>query len=468
MNSGALPVGVLDELCAAVGVAHVRTGDAIRELDPGQHQGNLGASAVVSPGSTAEVAAVVRICAALQIPIVSHGGRTGLVGGGISRPGEVVLSLRRMNSVEPLVPADRVAIVDAGCTLESLQTISAERRLEPGIDLAARGSATIGGMVSTNAGGVMAFRNGVMRHRVLGLEAVLPDGSVYSDLTQVVKNSAGYDLKHLFIGAEGTLGVVTRVAIKLDPMPAVTATAMLGLPSVAAALDAIRFALDADAGHLRAAEAMWHGYLQLTATALEWGGAGLGFDHPVYLLLLLGGADDDALHRSLERVFEATAAQHPATEGIVAGSARQAAELWRLREDTDLIYRAHPGSPSYDVSVPSSQIEAYAASVFAGLAAIDPTLVPYVFGHIADGNLHVCINRPGTIPHELHQQIDDVIYRDVRRLGGSFSAEHGVGSQRIGPMFDTTDPTKLHLMRVVKSTLDPHNLMNPGKVLPVL
>ncbi len=467
MPGSELLESVLDELRAVVGGSHVRTGEAILELDPGQHVDNLGASAVVSPASTAEVADVVRICAAHDVPIVSHGGRTGLVGGGISRPGEVVLSLRRMNSVEPLVPADRVAIVEAGCTLEALQTIAAEHRLEPGIDLAARGSATIGGMVSTNAGGVMAFRNGVMRHRILGLEAVLPDGSIYSDLTRVVKNSAGYDLKHLLIGAEGTLGVVTRVAMRLDPLPAVTATAMLGLPSVGAALDAIRIGLDADAGHLRAAEAMWQGYLKLTSTALQWSGAGIGFDHPVYLLLLLGGANEDALHNSLASVFEATAALHAQTEGIVAGSARQAAELWRLREDTDLIYRAFPGSPSYDVSVPSSQIEAYAASVFAGLAAIDATLVPYVFGHIADGNLHICINRPGTIARELHAQINDVIYRDVRRLGGSFSAEHGVGSERIGPMFDTTDPTKLQLMRVVKSTLDPRNLMNPGKVLPV-
>ncbi|MGB8861088.1 MAG: FAD-binding oxidoreductase [Ilumatobacteraceae bacterium] len=468
MPMRALPVGMLDQLRSIVGDDHVRTGDRISELDPGQHPGNLGASALVTPTSTSEVAAIVRLCATHHVPIVPHGGRTGLVGGGISHPGEIVVSLRRMKRVESLVPADRVAIVEAGCTLEALQLEAAEHRLEPGIDLAARGSATIGGMVSTNAGGVMAFRNGVMRHRVLGLEAVLADGRVYSDLTQVVKNSAGYDLKHLFIGAEGTLGIVTRVAIKLDPLPPATATAMLGLPSVAAALDAIRIALDAEAGHLRAAEAMWQGYLRLTAGYLGWSGAGIGLDHPIYLLLLLGGTSDDALHHSLAHVFETTAAAHPGTTGIVAGSMRQAAELWRLREDTDLLYLAHPGSPSYDVSVPSSQIEGYAASVFTGLTAIDPTLAPYVFGHIADGNLHVSINRTAPLEPELAARIDDVLYRDVRRLGGSFSAEHGVGSKRIGPMFDTTDPTKLGLMRLMKTTLDPLDLMNPGKVLPLL
>ncbi len=461
-----IPLLALDKLRAIVGAANVRTGAAVAELDPGQRRRNLAAGVVVSPGTTAEVAAVVQSCAAHGIPIVSHGGRTGLVGGGLSHPGEIVLSLLRMNAVESLDPAERVVVVQAGCTLQALQEAAAAEGLEPGIDLAARGSATIGGMVSTNAGGLMAFRNGVMRHRVLGLEAVLPDGSVYSDLTRVVKNSAGYDLKHLFIGAEGTLGVVTRVAMKLEPLPRTTATAMLSLPSVAAALDAIRFALDADTGHLRAAEAMWHGYLRFTAAELGWSGAGVDLDQPLFLLLLLGGAHDDALQDALLHVFEATAERHPGTTGIIAASERQAAELWRLREDTELVYRLHPHAPSYDVSVPLSQIEAYAASVQAGFAAIDPSFAPFIFGHIADGNLHILINHTGALPRPVATQVEDVLYRDIKALGGSFSAEHGVGSERIGPMLATSDPTKLALMRVVKRALDPTNLMNPGKVLP--
>jgi FAD/FMN-containing dehydrogenase len=456
----------LDELRTIVGAANVRTGDAVAELDPGQRRRNLGAGVVVSPGSTAEVAAVVRVCAGHGVPIVSHGGRTGLVGGGLSRPGEIVLSLLRMNTIESLDPAERVVVVGAGCTLQALQEAAAAEQLEPGIDLAARGSATIGGMVSTNAGGLMAFRNGVMRHRVLGLEAVLPDGSVYSDLTRVVKNSAGYDLKHLFIGAEGTLGVVTRIAMKLDPLPHTTATAMLSLPSVAAALDAIRFALAVDTGHLRAAEAMWHSYLRFTAAELGWSGAGVDLDQPIFLLLLLGGAHDAALQDSLLHVFEATAELHPGTTGIIAASERQAAELWRLREDTELVYRLHPHAPSYDVSVPLSQIEAYAASVQAGFDAIDPSFRPFIFGHIADGNLHILINHTGALAPDVSAKVQDVLYRDLKGLGGSFSAEHGVGSERIGPMLATSDPTKLTLMRVVKRALDPTNLMNPGKVLP--
>lgn len=449
------------------GESNVRTGDAVLQLDPGWSSHNLDAGVVVSPASLADVASVVQWCRQHSVAIVPQGGRTGLVGGSVSHPGEIVLSLLRLDAIEPIIADDRVAVVGAGCTLEKLQTAAAERGLEPGIDLAARGSATIGGMISTNAGGVMAFRNGVMRHRVLGMEAVLADGSIYSDLTRVVKNSAGYDLKHLLIGGEGTLGVVTKAVIKLDPLPASTATAMMALPSVEAALATIRRALSTEAGHLRAAEAMWSDYLKLAAGAHSWSAPGVDLDQPVYLLLLLGGSDEDALHTALGNVFLDIANQFENVSGIVASSAKQAADLWLLREDTEVIYRLHPDAPSYDVSVPQSEIAQYIAEVQAGLIAIDATIKPYIFGHLADGNLHIEINRPGPMPAELAARVDGVLYAKLRSIGGSFSAEHGVGSKRIGPMFDTTDAGKLSAMRLIKSTLDPSNLMNPGKVLPV-
>ena len=461
-----LPTDALTAIRSVVGDRHVRTGGAVAELDPGCHPANLAAGVVVSPGSTAEVAAVVTICRRFETPIVAHGGRTGLVGGGVSHPGEIVLSLSRVDDIEPIDPSDRLAVVGAGCTLEALQTAAAAHGLEPGIDLAARGSATIGGMVSTNAGGVMAFRNGVMRHRVLGLEAVLPDGSVYSDLTRVVKNSAGYDLKHLFIGSEGTLGIVTRVVVKLDPLPAATATALIGLPSVPAALDTIRRSLDTTAGHLRAAEAMWSDYITLTATTLGWSEPTIDLGQPIFLLLGIGGANDDALHAGLGEIFTDMSARYPEVTGIVAGSARQAAELWRLREDSDIIYQAHAEAPSYDVSVPLSRIDQYVRSIGDGLRAIDPSMRPYLYGHLADGNLHISLNRPGPLDEGSAARVEAVLYGDLRAIGGSFSAEHGVGSERIGPMIDTADPTKLELMKAVKAALDPRGLMNPGKVLP--
>lgn len=459
-----LPTKLLDSLRAAIGAAHVATGDAVKLLDVGWNPHNLDAGIVVSPDSTAQVAQVVRLCAQHGVSLVPQAGRTGLVGGSTSQSGQIVLSLLRLNQIEPIDPSERVALVGAGCTLQGLQEAAALHQLEPGIDLAARGSATLGGMVSTNAGGVMAFRNGVMRHRVLGLEAVLPDGSVFQDLTRVVKNSAGYDLKHLFIGAEGTLGVVTRLVIKLDPLPPASATALFGLPSVQATLDVIARALQIDAGHLRAAEALWSGFMQLNAQALRWHEDGFALDQPMYLLLKLGGAHEDRLRAAFETLFEETEARHPGTTGIIASSARQEEALWRLREDTDIVYRAHPAAPSYDVSVPLSRIPAYAAQVQAELAQYDRAWQPYIFGHLADGNLHIILNASGPLPPEQAQAVEHILYRDLRAMGGSFSAEHGVGSKRIGAMNDTTDDGKLAAMAQVKALLDPRGLMNPGKV----
>ncbi|MES2434007.1 MAG: FAD-binding oxidoreductase [Pseudomonadota bacterium] len=449
-------VAMRQGLAAIVGNAHVRD-------DAGQDHA---ASLIVLPGSTAEVAAVVRLCHTNGIAIVPQGGQTGLVGGCISNPGQIVVSLTRMAKIEAIQALERTAVVQAGVALEALQTAALPHGLEPGIDLAARGSATIGGMVSTNAGGIMAHRYGVMRHRVLGLEAVLPDGQIYSDMTRVVKNTAGYDLKHLFIGAEGTLGIVTRVVLKLEPVPMVTATVMLGLPSVTAALDAISLALQAKAGHLRAAEGLWQSYIQLTAAAHGWSEPGFALDQPICLLLMLGGASQPDLDAEIEDIFGQILQHHPTATGIVAASKRQEAELWRLREDTDQLYRANAAAPSFDVSVPLSDISAYVDHLRAGLAAVDGGIAPYIFGHLADGNLHIVLDRPGPLGVDLARVVEQVLYAPLTGIGGSFSAEHGVGSNRIAALQNTADPGKLALMAQIKAALDPASLMNPGKVLP--
>lgn len=446
---------ILPDLAMAVGAAYVR------QIDP-----DHGAGVLVLPASTAEVAAVVALCRARRISLVPQGGQTGLVGGCQSQPGQVVLALTRMAEIEAIHPQERVAVVQAGVALEALQTAALAHGLEPGIDLAARGTATIGGMVSTNAGGIMAHRYGVMRHRVLGLEAVLPDGTIYSDMTRVVKNTAGYDLKHLFIGAEGTLGIVTRVVIKLEPLPAATATVMLGLPSVPAALEAITLAMRSETGHLRAAEGLWQSYIQLTAKAQGWADLSFPLDQPVNLILMLGGGDQAALNDAVEQIFATLLDQYPTATGIIAASQRQEADLWRLCEDTDQLYRAHPAAPSYDVSVPLSEIDGYVALVRQGLAALDGGIAPYVFGHLADGNLHIVLNRAGPLSPSLSEAIEQVLYAPLSAMGGSFSAEHGVGAKRIRALMATADAGKLRLMQQIKQSLDPRALMNPGKVLP--
>jgi FAD/FMN-containing dehydrogenase len=461
----ALPQRFIAELRSIAGDRAVKTGEDVNALDPGEHPENLGASAVIFPAATDEVAAIVNACAKWHVPIVPHGGRTGLVGGGISRPGQIVLSLTRMNRIERLDPAEGVAVVGGGVTLQQLQDAARDHGMEPGIDLAARGSATIGGMISTNAGGVMALRNGVMRHRVLGLEAVLPDGSVYCDMTRVVKNSAGYDLKQLLIGAEGTLGIVTRAAVKLDPLPAATATALFGLPSTNIALHAIRLARGTACGTLRAAEVMWQRYFHFASSHRAWTAPDYDPSCPVHLLLSLGGADEAGLQSELANLFGALTELGTQVSAIVAGSAAQEKALWRLRDATDLVYRAFPAAPSYDISVPLSEIDAYLERCLPALSRIEPDLTPLVFGHLGDGNLHIILNRAGAQASAgLLAAVEDVLYSGIRALGGSFSAEHGVGSKRIHALNATADPVKLALMRRIKHLLDPAGLFNPGKL----
>ena len=461
-----VPTEVVAELRCIVGPANLREGEAVQALDPGEDGANLKAGIVVAPATTNEVAAVLALCNRNRVTIVPQGGRTGLVGGSVSQPGEIVLSLGRMNRIERLDPVERVAVVEAGTTLKALQKAAIRHRLEPGIDIPSRGTATIGGMVSTNAGGIMAFRNGVMRHRVFGIEAVLADGTVYSDMTRVVKNAAGYDLKHLFVGSEGTLGVVTRVAMKLEPVPKATATALFGLPSVAAVLDVIRLAMDAPVGELRAAEALWRSFRDLTAAAWSWSDPSLERTAPVFLLLSLGGRREAELRASFEAIFETALDRYPDMTGVIAMSGRQETELWRLREDTDAIYRRHPGASSFDVSLPQSEIARYVESVVARLAALDPAFEPYVFGHLADGNLHIVLDRAGPLDAKTNARVDAILYRDIVGAGGSFSAEHGIGSKRLGPMAALGDGGKLRLMVAMKRLLDPNGILNPGKVLP--
>ncbi|MDK1388014.1 FAD-binding oxidoreductase [Sinorhizobium sp. 8-89] len=454
------------EIRRIVGEGNFKDGEAISTIDHGVAPENLGARAVVFPGTSDEVAAVVKCSRASGVPLVAQGGRTGLVGGAISRPGELVLSTARLNRILRISPIERVAVVEAGVTLQALQVAAAEHRLETGIDLPSRGSATIGGMASTNAGGIAAFRFGVMRHRILGLEAVLADGSIYSDMTRVVKNAAGYDLKHLFVGAEGTLGIITRIAVKLEPRPAATATVLFGLPSVDAALETVRRGLDAEYGHLRAAEAIWNAFFRLTSGHHRWAATDYDADHSVNLLVSLGGAEEGALQSELGRIFEDVIEDHPDASAVIASSVAQEADLWRLREDTDLIYRKHPSAPSYDVSVPLSEIESYLVRCLAGLRNVDAALDPYVFGHLADGNLHIVLNAAGIdVLPEKAKAIEAVLYRDLNAIGGSFSAEHGIGATRVRSLLNTADPAKLALMHRIKETVDPAEIFNRGKVL---
>ena len=462
---GRLPDAFVESLCAAVGadaLSHRPLGDT---LDPGWHPQNLGGELVVAPASTAEVSALLALCNAAHVPVVTHGGRTGLAGGAVSADGEVVLSLRRMNRIEAIDAAAGIAAVEAGVTLQALQERVAADGLSVGIDLAARGTASIGGMVSTNAGGIEAFRNGVMRHRVLGLEAVLADGRVMGDLTRVVKANEGYDLKQLFIGAEGTLGVVTRVVLALEPLPGPRVTALLACADAARAV-AVFARLRRQAGErLRAAEIMWRDYALTSAAEIGAGGLNALLNGPggVFLIVDVAGPPGETEARLAEWLEEAVEAGE-VLDALLAQSGRERELIWRVREDSWSIDRMFPGGLWFDVSVPLALLDGFVDGLGAKVAAIEPTLRVFAMGHLGDGNLHLTITSGQAAAH-LYKPVAEAVYAGLGAAGGSFSAEHGIGLEKRASLPGQIGDTRLALMRAVKAALDPHGIMNPGKVL---
>jgi FAD/FMN-containing dehydrogenase len=430
---------------------------------PGEHPDNFAGGVMAQPGSSEAAAALVAWCAAHDVAIVPQGGLTGLVGGNVSHAGEVILSSARLNRILAIHPDEMTVEVEAGVPLETLQQAVAAHGLTTGIDLGSRGSATIGGMVSTNAGGILAFRNGVMRHQVLGLEAILPSGAVFSDMTRVVKVSAGPDLKHLFIGGEGAFGFVTKVVLKLEPQRPARATAFLGVSDAAAALAVIRHFRSLSSVTLEGAEMMWPRYIRDGATLK-------GFD----LSWLEDGAAALLIEVSAETVDKAAAALEEGLEtlwepvglkgGLIAQSLDQARKFWDIREDSGFYYPAIPGAPSFDISVPPTHLDAYVAGLDARLKAIDPTYEAYVYGHIADGNLHLTVIKPGPLPEEDLLAVEDAIYTGIRDAGGSFSAEHGVGTEKRHAYETFASAEKQALARAIKQAVDPKGIFNPGKV----
>jgi len=443
---------------------HLIGSDMLAGRHPGEHPDNLGAGVMAEPATPQAAAALVRWCVENDVPMVPQGGRTGLVGGGVSRPGELILSTARLNGIEAIDPLARTVIVGAGVTLQALQEAAAEASLTPGIDLAARGSATIGGMIATNAGGILAFRNGVMRHQVLGIEAVMPDGSLFSDLTRVLKVSAGPDIKQLLIGSEGAYGFITRAVLKLENFNSMRATALVGVKDAMSALALIAHFRALPALQLEGAELMWRRYFVDSAGQrgfdLDW----LEDDTAAVLLIEVSAASEEEARAALEEGLADLWETHGLTSGIVAASLDQARRFWALREESDFIYRLHPAAPSYDVSLPPGALDGYVAGLRDRLKAVDSGFDAYVYGHVADGNLHISVFGEGSSDAALKEPIEDAVYTGVGECGGSFSAEHGVGLEKHRAYLVYGNPARRALADAIKAALDPKNLFNPGKV----
>lgn len=449
-----------DDALAVLGaITPVIDSDTLSGRDPGWHPDNLGAGVAVRPVTIDEVVSIVRWSAAHGIELVPHGGRTGLAGAAASAPGQLVVMLDKLDRVLSVDTSGGSVAVEAGATLEAVEAAVNAAGFTVGIDLAARGSATIGGLIATNAGGIEAFEHGVMRHRVLGLEAVLADGSVMDDLKQVIKANEGYDLKQLFIGAEGTLGIVTRAALRLSPLRANGTAALLACPDARSAAAVFHGLRRQHPGGLRAAEVMYRSYLDAVGDALALERLTGFSDTPLMLLVEIAGLGVDAMSDALEPLLM----DELIVDAIIAASEQERADMWRIREESEAVDRLYPHGCWYDVSVPLGDLDAYWSRITAGIAALDPSLGIFVCGHLGDGNLHFTVSN-GKRGGADYQAIADVLFAGLMRSGGSFSAEHGIGTEKLGSLRKLGNPVKRHLMLAVKRTLDPDNRMNPGKL----
>jgi FAD/FMN-containing dehydrogenase len=455
----------IDKLVELIGIDNIKFGELSKRFDPGMSAENLSADIVASPTSSAEVASLIEYCNDQQLSIVPQGGRTGLSGAAESEPGQLILDTQKMNQIIDIDFVSGVATVEAGVKLEELQNVLTEHGFSVGIDLAARGSATIGGMASTNAGGTEAFRFGTMRNRVLGLEAILPNGEIFSDLKQVVKANEGYDIKQLLIGAEGTLGVITKVVLALAPSDSNRTTALISCENAISAALAFQKLRNRSKGNLLCAEIMWPEYAHTTAKSLKLEKL-LEFSESqsdVFVIVDIATDSLDTTESYVEDLLTGLLDDQLITSAIVAQSGREAIDIWKIREESFLCDEEYPHGYWYDMSVPLVQLDQYVEDIHLKIGAVDEKLKLFLFGHLGDGNLHLTVSSGLPCP-ELQSQIDDAIYDGLREMGGSFSAEHGIGNQKASSLEKLSDPQKYRLMQLIKSSIDPNNIMNPRKI----
>ena len=414
--------------------------------------------AVVRPASTAEVAAVVRLCANERVAIVPQGGNTGLSGGSVptGRQREIVLSLARMNRIRELDALNDTLTAEAGCVLADLQRAASDAGRLFALSLAAEGSCQIGGNLSTNAGGVNVLRYGNTRDQVLGLEAVLPDGRVWDGLRGLRKDNTGYDLKQLFIGAEGTLGVITAAVLKLHPKPTASATAWIAVENPQRAVELLSHVRKTCGDRLTAYEILSRTCVDAVfAQRREIRDPLPGSAWQVLVELADGGASE-TLHERLAQALDTNLVAN----AVIAKSDTESKALWRIRES---VPEAQFGNVKHDISVAVSKVPEFIRRADAALRAAFPQVPIYCFGHVGDGNLHYNVGDTALLARR--EEVNRIVYDLVAALGGSISAEHGLGQLKREEISRHKGALELELMRSVKRALDPQGLMNPGKVL---
>ncbi len=454
---------IVDILTQKLGASAVLTGaDVSARATSYWDASPMQAKAIVRPTTTHQVSDVLALCHQHGQPVVTHGGLTGCVQGSQSGGGDIVLSMERMNAIEEIDTVSHTLTVQAGAILEKVQADVAAAGMFLPLDLGARGSCTVGGNVATNAGGINVIRYGMARALVLGLEAVLPDGTVLSSMNKMLKNNAGFDLKQLFIGTEGALGVVTRIIFRLQPQSTTRNTALAALPDFAAIPALLNHLKSTVGASLSAFEVMWGGYMR-AVTEEGWHKAPMSRDYSHYILFECEGSDpvrdDDRFMEVVEQAFE----KGIIIDAVIPKSEAERRAIWAIRDDFEAIVSVKPVF-LYDVSLPISSMEAYVSDVEAKLNDLLPTGRLFTLGHIGDGNLHFFVQAHTEDP-ATREMSDRAVYEPLAACGGSVSAEHGIGLEKKHWLSQSRSAAEIGMMRQLKHLFDPKGLLNAGVVV---
>ncbi len=450
------------EICGEAGVI---TGDDL-EARAGDWLGQTkcGAAAIIRPRSTEELSQIMRLCHDEGQPVIAAGGLTGLVHGTDAQPNEIQISFERMRNVITVDPVGRTMTVEAGVPLQAAQEEAEKHGLIYAVDLGARGSATIGGTIATNAGGNQVVRYGMTRDNLLGVEAVLADGTVMSSMNTLLKNNAAYDLKQLFVGTEGTLGLVTRAVLRLHPKPLTTATALLAVES----FDQVTALFSHVSGKLgpmlTSFEVMWQSHYRTIAIDSGRHQPPLPGDYGYYIVVEASGMDPDRDEEFFTELMAGLLEDEVAVDAVIAASEGQRQAIWNIREDIEGLLHAISPVAVFDVSLPIAEMDQYITtleSAVSGEWGDDARVI--TFGHLGDGNLHIGV-APRPWSEEARHRAEELVYKPLKAIGGSISAEHGIGLEKRDWLHLSRSPEEIASMRLIKKALDPNGLLNPGKV----
>ena len=439
------------------------TGSSVKERKAGIWIDEpIGASAIVRPKNTKEVSQILALCNESKVEVVTHGGLTGLSQGAIANKNQLALSTELMTDIEEIDLYGRTMTTQSGVKLQTIQEVSEQNNMFFPLDLGARGSCSIGGNASTNAGGNKVIRYGMTRELILGLEAVLADGTIISSMNKMLKNNTGYDLKQLFIGSEGTLGIITKLVLRLKEKPSSENTALIACDSFEKVKKLLKHFDSGLAGSVTAFEVMWKEFYTLVTTAPAKSKPPIRQDYPYYILVEYSGFDQKIDSAHFNSLLEDGLEKDLISDAVIAKNTKERTDLWGIRDDVEQQFRLGP-IKIFDVSLPINDMEAYLENSKKLFAEKWKEFHFVIFGHLADGNLHI-IAGVNQDDKDSMNQIENCIYEPLRDINGSVSAEHGIGLEKLPYLNISRNEEEINLMRTLKKSLDPNNILNPGKI----